>query len=102
MIKKEYSLRNRKNSLQNPTKLILVLSILILSCLVSCSSPSSSGNKPAPEELETVDYKPVPGDDWEVSTPAEQDLDPLLVAELYHNAAELKANLERLVNNALR
>lgn len=97
MIKKEYSFRNRKNSLQNPTKLILVLSILILSCLVSCSSPSSTRNKPAPEELETIDYKPVPGDDWEVSTPAEQDLDPLLVAELYHNAAELETLYSVLV-----
>jgi CubicO group peptidase (beta-lactamase class C family) len=36
-----------------------------------------------------VDYTPLPGDDWEVSTPAEQGLDPKLVAELYYNAAKL-------------
>lgn len=39
---------------------------------------------------ESVDYTPLPGDDWRVSTPAEQKLDPELVAELYHNAADLK------------
>ena len=40
--------------------------------------------------LESVDYTPLPGDDWEVSTPAEQGMDPMLVAELYHDAAELE------------
>jgi len=39
--------------------------------------------------LEAVDYTPLPGDDWKVSTPAAQGLNPLLVAELYHNAAKL-------------
>jgi CubicO group peptidase (beta-lactamase class C family) len=42
------------------------------------------------EELEAVDYAPLPGDDWKVSTPEEQGLDPMLVAELYLNAAELE------------
>ena len=56
--------------------------ILILSMLVGCS--------PSTEELEAVDYTPLPGDDWQVSTPAEQGLDPKLVAELYYNAAELE------------
>jgi len=27
------------------------------------------------EDLEAVDYTPLPGDDWAVSTPAEQGLD---------------------------
>jgi hypothetical protein len=56
--------------------------ILILSMLVGCG--------PRTEDLEAVEYTPLPGDDWEVSTPAEQGLDPMLVAELYHNAAELE------------
>jgi CubicO group peptidase (beta-lactamase class C family) len=45
---------------------------------------------PRAEELEAVDYTPLPGDDWNVSTPAEQGLDPKLVAELYLDAAELE------------
>jgi len=48
------------------------------------------GRGPSTEELETVDYTPLPGDDWPVSTPAEQGLDPMLVAELYYDAAELE------------
>jgi CubicO group peptidase (beta-lactamase class C family) len=40
-------------------------------------------------DLEAVDYKPLARDDWMVSTPAEQGLDPNLVAELYADAAEL-------------
>jgi len=56
--------------------------ILILSILVGCG--------PSAKDLEAVDYGPLPGDDWKVSTPAEQGLDPELVAELYHNAAEVE------------
>lgn len=64
--------------------LLSTIVILILSMLVGC------GRGPRTEELESVDYTPLPGDNWEVSTPAEQGLDPLLVAKLYHNAAELE------------
>lgn len=56
--------------------------ILILSSLVGCT--------PRTQDLEAVKYTPQPGDDWKVSTPAEQGLDPMLVAELYYNAAELE------------
>ncbi|MBC8504782.1 MAG: serine hydrolase [Anaerolineales bacterium] len=55
--------------------------IIILSMLVGCG-PSSA-------ELATANYVPLPSDNWNVSTPAEQGLDPNLVAELYLNAAEL-------------
>jgi CubicO group peptidase (beta-lactamase class C family) len=37
-----------------------------------------------------VDYTPLQGDDWKVSTPAEQGLDSKLVAKLYLGAAELE------------
>ena len=57
---------------------------LILSMLTGCG-PSG----PSVEDLEAVEYTPLPGDDWKVSTPAEKGLDPMLVAELYYNAAEL-------------
>jgi CubicO group peptidase (beta-lactamase class C family) len=62
--------------------LTLIASGLIASVLSGCSRST--------EELEAVDYTPLLGDDWQVSTPEEQGLDPLLMAELYHNAAELQ------------
>ena len=37
-----------------------------------------------------VEYKPLFGDDWKVSTPEEQELDPILVGKLYRYAAELE------------
>jgi CubicO group peptidase (beta-lactamase class C family) len=61
--------------------LAILCSILIVLFQIGCG--------PSAEDLAAVDYAPVPGGDWEISTPAEQDLDPILVAELYHNAAEL-------------
>jgi CubicO group peptidase (beta-lactamase class C family) len=63
--------------------LLIIGSIVILSLLLTGCGPSA-------EELEAVDYTPLPGDDWAVSTPAEQGLDPDLVAELYHDAAEME------------
>lgn len=44
------------------------------------------GCGPSIAELEAVDYAPLAGDNWEVSTPAEQGLDPLRVARLFHDA----------------
>jgi CubicO group peptidase (beta-lactamase class C family) len=73
---------------KNPAKrrqrssLLFASVILILSMLIGCG--------PSAEDLEVVDYTPLAGDDWEVSTPAEQGLDPDLVAEMYLNAAELE------------
>jgi CubicO group peptidase (beta-lactamase class C family) len=62
--------------------LLSICVILILSNLVGCSMFS--------QNLEMVEYKPLQGDDWKVSTPSEQGLDPDLVAKLYRNAAELE------------
>ncbi|MES0361800.1 MAG: serine hydrolase, partial [Anaerolineales bacterium] len=56
--------------------------MLILSMLVGCG--------PSTEELEAVEYTPLTRKDWKVSLPAEQGLDPMLVEELYYNAAELE------------
>ena len=74
--------RRRQRSFLVFTGAILVLTILLQSGLVGCG--------PSTGDPEAVDYTPLPGDDWQVSTPAEQGLDPALVAELYHNAAELE------------
>jgi CubicO group peptidase (beta-lactamase class C family) len=46
--------------------------------------------RPRTEDLEAVAYPPLSGDDWKVSTPEEQDLDPMLVAELYLDAAHME------------
>ena len=73
---------------KNPTRriplsfLIFIIAIFILPMLVGCG--------PSTEDLEAVDYTPLAGDDWEVSTPAEQGLDPLLVSELYYNASQVE------------
>jgi CubicO group peptidase (beta-lactamase class C family) len=69
--------------------LLFTSTIVVLSMLVGCG--------PSTEDLEAVDYTPLSGDDWEVSTPAEQGLDPMLVAEMYYNAAELETIYSLLV-----
>ena len=56
--------------------------ILILSSLV--------GYAPRAQDLASIDYTPLPGEGWKVSAPEEQGLDPMLVAELYRDAAELE------------
>jgi len=45
--------------------------------------------RPKPEELDTVEYAPIAGSDWEVSSPGPEGLDPRLVSELYLEAADL-------------
>jgi CubicO group peptidase (beta-lactamase class C family) len=55
---------------------------LILLSMVGCG--------PSKADLEAVSFTPIHRDDWKVSTPAEQELDPMRVAELYYNAAKLE------------
>ena len=55
------------------------------------------GGSPSKAELATVDYTPLPGDDWNVSTPEEQGLDSELVSEMYLNAAKLETLYSLLV-----
>jgi len=66
------------------TALFLVLSIL-------------SGCSPRAEVLEAVDYTPLPGNGWQVSTPEEQGLDPMRVAERFCNAAVVQTLFALLV-----
>jgi CubicO group peptidase (beta-lactamase class C family) len=77
---------DKKNATKGRRRAFLVFAMVIFvltaSGLVGCG--------PSTEELEAVDYTPLRGDGWQVSTPAEQGLDPMLVAELYLNAAELE------------
>lgn len=73
---------------RNPCKL-LALMIVLVSVLVGCGSSKV--------DLTAVDYTPISGDNWPVSTPAEQGLDPELVAELYYNASQLETIYSLLV-----
>jgi CubicO group peptidase (beta-lactamase class C family) len=70
--------------------LIIASAILIVSVPVGCGGPSA-------EELAAVEYTPRSGGDWPVSTPAEQGLNPDLVAKLYYNASSLKTIYSLLV-----
>jgi CubicO group peptidase (beta-lactamase class C family) len=65
----------------------IILSILVSTSLVGCGSLNAEGTAP---DLAAVDYAPLAREDWPVSTPAEQGLDPKLVAALYDDAAELE------------
>jgi CubicO group peptidase (beta-lactamase class C family) len=69
--------------------LLVTAVILILSILVGCG--------PTTRDLEAVEYTPLPRDDWEVSTPEAQGLDPMLVAEMYYNASKLETIYSLLV-----
>jgi CubicO group peptidase (beta-lactamase class C family) len=69
--------------------LIIAIVLLVISAL-----PISG---PSIEDLLAVDYTPLLGDDWVVSTPQAQGLDPMLVAELYYNAAKLETIYSLLV-----
>ena len=46
--------------------------------------------RPSSEDLKSVKYTPLIRNDWKTSTPEDQGLDPMLVAELYDDAAHLK------------
>ncbi len=78
----------RLSKRQYPLSIIAIL-LVVVSALSGCG--------PSTEDLLAVDYTPLPGDDWETSTPAEQGLDPMLVAQVYYNAAELETLYSLLV-----
>ncbi|MDH3648915.1 MAG: serine hydrolase [Saprospiraceae bacterium] len=46
--------------------------------------------RPRNEDLKAVKYAALSSDNWKISTPGDQGLDPLLVAELYLDAARLE------------
>jgi CubicO group peptidase (beta-lactamase class C family) len=79
-----------KTSKQGRKYLIkIILSFLILPTLAACG--------PSQQALNSVDYTPLFRDDWAVSTPEEQGLNSLSVAETYLNAAELETLYSLLV-----
>jgi CubicO group peptidase (beta-lactamase class C family) len=70
---------------------------LLISAIVLLGISVLPGSGPSIDDLLAVDYTPLPGGDWEVSTPLKQGLDPLLVAEMYYHAAELDTLYSLLV-----
>jgi CubicO group peptidase (beta-lactamase class C family) len=66
----------------------VIIAVLILSILAGCDSSNILDTSPSGEELAAVEYTPLERDDWEVSTPEGQGLDPELMAELYYDAAQ--------------
>jgi CubicO group peptidase (beta-lactamase class C family) len=70
----------RKPTQKRRTRSLVTLASVILFLVAGV------GCGPSAEELAAVDYAPLTSSDWEVSTPAAQGLDPMLVARLYHNA----------------
>ena len=80
--------QNGLNSRTQPARWAII-AILILSILAGCDSSNILDSSLSDEELALVDYTPLERDDWNVSTPGEQGLDPDLIAELYYDAAQL-------------
>ena len=70
--------------------LIWIGLLLISIGITACGGPTTA-------ELESVDYTPSTRDEWAISTPEEQGLDPDLVAELYYNASQLETVYSLLV-----
>ncbi|MCB0852455.1 MAG: serine hydrolase, partial [Bacteroidetes bacterium] len=56
--------------------------IVTLFLLTSCG--------PSVEELTAVTYSPESNQEWPVSTPEDQGLDPMTIAELYYNASKVE------------
>ncbi len=53
--------------------------------------------KPDPDELASVNYAPLRRDDWPVSNPEDQQLDPSILAELYLEASRLETIYSLLI-----
>ena len=64
--------------------------LLLLFCTVTVFALILTGCGSCRWKPEPIDYSPGSGDDWEVSTPAEQGLDPTLVAKLYSKARKVE------------
>jgi hypothetical protein len=74
-----------------------VLSMLKMGAGVILVLATLAGCLPSIEELEAVYYTPLAREDWVVSTPEAQGLDPMVVAELYYHAAGLETLYSLLV-----
>jgi CubicO group peptidase (beta-lactamase class C family) len=78
-------MKNKKN--RKPIKRFISAIIFPLSLIVAFGT--LLGCRSCFLDLNAVDYKPLSGGSWEVSTPEEQGLDPRLLGDLYRDAAEV-------------
>jgi hypothetical protein len=74
-----------------------VFAVLIIICLMPIA-----GCGPSAEDLASVDYAPVPGGDWNVSTPEAEGLDPDMVAKPYYDAGKLDGSFPEAVEQLLQ
>jgi len=82
------SQEENSNNLYNHSIQWVISAVLILLILAGCDSINILGSSPSDEDLAAIEYTPLQGDDWEVSTPETQGLEPELVAKLYYDAAQ--------------
>jgi CubicO group peptidase (beta-lactamase class C family) len=75
---------------KNPTKSRQHAFLLFATAILVLTTSGLVGCGPSTGELEAIDYTPQAGDGWEVSSPAEQGMEPALVTELYDDAADLE------------
>lgn len=80
---------------KNQTKKAQQVTLVIISAFVALLSLVACG--PSAEDLAAVEYTPSSRDDWDISTPEEQGLDPDMIAELYHDAAKLDSIYSLLI-----
>lgn len=71
--------------------------VLFTAAILAITVVAGCGGGPSIEDLAAVDYTPLQRDDWEVSTPEAQGLDPMLVANMYYHAAKLETIFGLLV-----
>ncbi len=55
------------------------------------------GCGPSTADLKAISYAPIDRDDWKISTPTQQELNPMLIAELYYDAGKLETIYSLLV-----
>jgi CubicO group peptidase (beta-lactamase class C family) len=72
-------------------------SVFLITGLILIALAVPAGCGPSKEDLAMVEYAPLPGDDWAVSTPEEQGLDPLIFAETYYKASKIETIYSLLV-----
>ena len=70
---------------------------LLLLLLMAATLMFFTGCGPSVDDLASVDYTPIEREDWEISTPEDEGIDPELVAEVYYNASQLDTIYSLLV-----
>jgi CubicO group peptidase (beta-lactamase class C family) len=83
-------MRYKGRNLTKTAMKFFTFTLLFPFLLSGCNSINILWNGASAEELAAIDYTPLEReDDWEISTPEEQGLEPELVAQLYYGAAQL-------------